>query len=292
METKERLSRFLAALPAKEIAERVGKESGKSEEDIRKMLAMYGNETYAALELVRPRLDHGKRILEVGAGLCLFSLFLKFEGFDITALEPSTGGFDLFSTIKRAILDHYAELKLDVLEFPAQELSSEVSGRFDLIFSNNVVEHIPQWHEALDSMMRVLETGGSMVHTCPNYSVPYEPHFGIPVVRRLPSLSARLFAGRIATHPGLWESLNFIAQREVEDYCLSKGWQVTFEEELLYRALSRLDSDPDFRARHTSPVVLGGYSFLKSVGLLSLIRRLPPRWTTPMTFTITSKAER
>lgn len=285
-EMKERLSTFLAALPVEEIATRIGRESGKDKDEIRKLLAMYGNETYASLELVRHQLSQGKRTLEAGAGLCLFSLFLKSEGFDVTALEPATGGFDLFSTMKKVILDHYAELALDVLEFPAQALSPGITGRFDLIFSNNVIEHIPDWHGALDGMMSVLNEGGEMLHTCPNYSVPYEPHFGIPVLRCCPTLSARLFSGRLATHPGLWESLNFINQKELTVYCRSNGWVADFEPELLYRALIRLDSDPGFRERHTSPVVLGGYSLLKSLGLLRLIRRLPPRWTTPMTFTI------
>ena len=36
----------------------------------------------------------GKRILEVGAGIGLLSIFLRRRGYDVTALDPSLGGFE------------------------------------------------------------------------------------------------------------------------------------------------------------------------------------------------------
>lgn len=267
----------------------VGELSGrldKSAAEIEAMLDMYANEARASLALVAPQLVQGQRILEVGAGLCICSAFLRSQGYDITALEPATGGFDLFSTLKRAILQHVDASGLDVLDIPAQELDPSIHGHFDLIFSNNVIEHIPDWQTALRSMLSVLQTGGQMVHSCPNYSVPYEPHFGVPVLRRWPGLTRALFGRRIATHPDLWQSLNFLTYGQVSAFCRQSEVTVRFERGLLNKALCRLDSDPVFRARHTSPLLLGGFAFLKATGLLRLIAALPPRWTTPMTFTI------
>ncbi|HXH72020.1 MAG TPA: methyltransferase domain-containing protein [Mariprofundaceae bacterium] len=290
-ELNQRLDDFLASLPMHAIAGEVSGRIGRSAPDIEAMLGMYANEARASLALVAGHLEPGARILEAGAGLCIFSIFLKSQGYDITALEPATGGFDLFSTLKQAVLAHTGATDLPVLDIPAQALDPASHGRFDLIFSNNVIEHIPGWKEALDAMLGVLSQGGRMLHSCPNYAVPYEPHFGIPVFRRLPGLSRALFGKRIASHPELWQSLNFLTYGQVMAFCLQRGLPVEFERGLLQKALARLDSDPSFRARHSSPLLLGSFALLKTTGLLKLLGSLPPGLTTPMIFTISRSAE-
>lgn len=288
---KQRLDDFLTSLPKHAIASEVSGQIDRSEADIEAMLDMYANEARASLTLVATRLEPGARILEVGAGLCIFSIFLQSQGYNITALEPAAGGFDLFSTLKQAVLAHTGASTLTVLNIPAQTLNPASHGRFDLIFSNNVIEHIPEWPEALSAMLGVMNEAGCMLHSCPNYTVPYEPHFGIPVFRRLPGLSKSLFGKRIAVHPELWQSLNFLTYGQIATFCRQHRLEVDFEHGLLQKALLRLDSDPAFRARHSSPLLLGAFTLLKATGMLRLLGCLPPRWTTPMIFTIFRPAE-
>ena len=38
--------------------------------------------------------------------------------------------------------------------------------------------------------------GGAMIHMCPNYFVPYEPHFGIPLIPFAPRATQRFFRAR------------------------------------------------------------------------------------------------
>jgi len=253
-------------------------------DDIEAMFETYANESRVTLSIISRYLHPDKAILEVGAGLCLTSLFLRSEGYRMTALEPALGGFGIFEKLKRAILEHYQVLELPVIHEPAQQLDARKHGQFDLIFSNNVIEHIPDWRTALMAMASVLDAAGVMVHACPNYSIPYEPHYGVPVLRHFPRLSRRLFLPA-SSDPEIWESLNFISSRDVRTYCRKRGLRCCFEKALLYRALQRLNSDPLFKERHQG-FVMKVASWVMASGLGEWIRYLPPSMSTPMIFEI------
>jgi 2-polyprenyl-3-methyl-5-hydroxy-6-metoxy-1,4-benzoquinol methylase len=71
-------------------------------------------------------------------------------------------------------------------------VTTEHAGTFDLIFSNNVFEHVRDVQAALATLGALLRPGRVMVHNCPNYDVPYEPHFGIPLLPLRPASTARV----------------------------------------------------------------------------------------------------
>lgn len=284
------LEQFLDDLPCSELAQRISQRSGTSEAEIAAMLTTYINEARVTLDVVGDALDRDRRILEVGAGLCLFSLFLRQQGFNVMALEPSIGGFGAFEAMRKAILEQFPGCDLPLLTCPAQQLSRETHGGFDLIFSNNVIEHIPDWRGALAAMAEVLEEGGLMIHACPNYTVPYEPHYGIPVFRRFPGFSRRLFLPKEAD-AGIWDSLNFITCAEVRRFAKSRGLDLHFRPGLLHQAVSRIKTDPLFRQRHQG-FVAAVAGILDSVGLLRLLRYLPAAMATPMIFELRKLAPR
>ncbi|WP_167631205.1 class I SAM-dependent methyltransferase [Mariprofundus ferrooxydans] len=251
------------------------------------MLETYANESRVTIELIAGHLQPHMRILEVGAGLCLTSLFLRQQGYHITALEPAIGGFDLFARIKQAMLEHYPGIDLQVMEKPAQQLNPTENGCFDLIFSNNVMEHIPDWPAALDAMATVLAEDGVMLHACPNYTVPYEPHYGVPVFRHFVTLSRLLFLRK--THDqGIWNSLNFITCRALSAHCNNHDLNCHFEKALLYKALKRIDDDPLFEERHKGAVASIARLIMRS-GLGRLIRHIPPCLATPMVVEINKR---
>ena len=66
------------------------------------------------------------------------------------------------------------------------------AGQFEFIFSVNVIEHCQPLEPNLEGMAGVLSPGGRMLHTCPNYRVPYEPHLRTPLIPAAPGLTARL----------------------------------------------------------------------------------------------------
>ena len=284
-----RLERFLTKFPLESIAAEAAVSTSRDAAEIRSVLDTFCNEARATLAVVEPALHSGHRMLEVGAGLCLFSLFLRREGFDITALEPALGGFSLFDTLRCVILARYSDVRLPVLTCPAGELDAARHGVFDLIFSNNVIEHIPDWRQALAAMLGVLAAGGRMLHACPNYSIPYEPHYGVPVLRRLPRLSRRCFLPADADGE-IWDSLNFISHRQVRDFAARHDCRLHFRRGLIYQALARLQSDPVFRRRHPGAVSLAADALART-GLLKLLRFLPTALSTPMVFEISCRSD-
>jgi len=287
-ELESRLGRFLAKLPVESIARQAAQATGRDEAHITQILKTFRNEARATLAVVEPHLRTEGRMLEVGAGLCLFSLFLRREGYDVTALEPAMGGYSLFDTLRSLIIELHPDVMLPMLTCPAGELNSTQHGSFDLVFSNNVIEHIPDWQAALISMMGVLSEGAYMLHACPNYSLPYEPHYGVPVLRRLPALSKRFFLSKNADGE-IWDSLNFISHRQVRRFAAQHDFSVAFIKGLIYQALARVQSDPLFRQRHKG-FVTSMADLLASTGLLKLLRYLPPAMSTPMVFSMRREA--
>jgi len=219
-------------------------------------------------------------MLEVGAGLCLTSLFLKQEGFSIVALEPALGGFGIFDHVKNAILKHFSHLKLEVMTEPAQQLNPPQHGCFDLIFSNYVIEHIPDWRLALKKMATVLTPDGKMVHSCPNYTIPYEPHYGTLVFRHFRNFSKRVLLPK-GCDLGIWNSLNFITCHEIKSFCKTDELNCSFKKELLYLAFKRIGDDPLFKQRHQGLAATAS-SLLISTGLIKLLKYVPPACATPL----------
>ncbi len=281
---KPKLDQFLDEIPFDVIALNVANRTNQPVSTITALLQTYSNESHVSLELVADQLNPARRILEVGAGLCLLSLFLKQEGYTIIALEPALGGYGIFEETKAAILEHFSGLQLDVLTVPAQQLNPDIHGVFDLVFSNNVIEHIPDWKGALNAMMDILSSNGLSLHACPNYTIPYEPHYGVPVFRHFRTLSQRLFLPKHAELE-IWHSLNFITCFNIKRFCRQKRLTCSFKQELLYLAFARIQLDPLFKERHQ-----GMIAHLARLVMITpfkqIIRSIPACLSTPMIFEI------
>lgn len=278
------LEQFIATIPVESMADKLGTLNNIPHQHALQILATYINEMRVAMQLIEPLLDHDQRILEVGAGLCLFSLYLKQAGYNVIALEPAIGGFDIFTRIKQLVLKTYQAIPLSVIDLPAHMLNPTLHGKFDLIFSNNVMEHIPDYGTALQAMSGCLADNGLMVHGCPNYFIPYEPHVQIPVLKFWPQLSEYLFNKSIRVHTELWQSLNFIDYFDVIKVGRHLDLQVNFRPKLMYQAIKRLGEDVEFRHRHFSIVITILYYVTRIPGILWLLKHLPPWLATPMIF--------
>jgi SAM-dependent methyltransferase len=164
------------------------------------------------------------------------------------------------------------------------------SAGFDLVFSVNVFEHLPDWRVGLDRMMGLISGSGRCVILCPNYAFPYEPHFAIPLLGR-PGPTRRVFAGRIEAieartgSEGLWTSLNFVTIPEVTRHARSAGYRVTYDRSILARMFARIDHDADFaqRQRLLAPAVRAA----NRIGLTAALARLPAVMQPYMKATVT-----
>jgi SAM-dependent methyltransferase len=273
----QQLDEYLSRITNYTVIEAVSRGTGISGKEIAATLSAFAAEARFGYSMIAPRLRHGSRILEVGSGLGLLSGYLKSLGFDVTPIEPCANGFDLFAKILAVLVGR--NLSPPVLGIKAEELSLEAHGGFDFIYSVNVLEHIPDLEEALAGMARVLIVGGHMLHTCPNYTIPYEPHFALPLIPFIPRATRWLLPKRI-TDTQLWQSLNFVTAARIRRIAAANGCAVAFRRGMIAVSLMRLDSDAEFVKRQGGFLTI--YRFLKSSGLLKLIRLLPPTLNTPM----------
>ena len=257
--------------------------SGLADVAVRELLGNLASEMRLACRLLASlEPTSGTRILEVGAGAGVLAAFLHGQGATLLAIEPLVGGFESFLAVRCQLAD---EVPMPTIEpLAADQLTPAEHGQFDLILSVNVLEHMRPLDGNLDALATVLAPGGCMVHTCPNYRVPYEPHYRIPLVPVRPALTSHL--ARRARTEALWESLNWITAGDVRRFADRHGLRLQFRQGELAAALDRLRHDADFARRQRGPVV-GALRVLDRVGLAGLIARMPATWLTPMTFTMT-----
>ena len=234
------------------------------------------NEARLGLDVLRSLAPSAQsRILEVGSGPGVLLAFLAQQGADVTGVEPPNEAFDdRFGTIRSAL---EAERPLPLLRVRADQLDTAVHGRFDLVFSVNVVEHLQPLDPNMDAIAGVLSPGGRMVHICPNYRFPYEPHLRVPLIPGAPALTGRLWR-RLGEDP-IWRTINWVTAKDIEAFAKRHTMTLEFRPGQFAAALARLESDPAFARRQRR---VAGLATMP--GVPAILRLLPPTWATPMIF--------
>lgn len=220
-------------------------------------------------------------ILEVGAGSGAVTAFMRKQGANIVGVEPASSSYEGFDPIRLGLEadGHNPELK----PLRAEELEPAVLGYFDLIFSINVIEHFQPLAANLDGLVRVLSPGGRMVHTCPNYRVPYEPHLRTPLLPAAPGLTGRIWP-RLREDP-VWETLNWVTVGSIRHFARRHNLALTFRSGQLSATLDRLDHDPAFARRQQTLARVAAIP-----GVKRALRIVPTTWATPMTFDLLKPA--
>jgi len=256
--------------------------TSKDRELFDRILTQYLEEANLTISLVsRHGITKDARLLEVGSGLGFVYGFLKSRGYQITAIEPAGEGFEGCYEAATEMLNTLHIQSEDF--FPLSVFDVEqLYRKFDIIFSNNVLEHIIGLEKTLSELKDVLKEDGTMIHNTVNYYVPYEPHFRIPLIPFFPQHTSKLRPS-LRKYP-LWNGLNFVTTGMVRRACGNLGLMVEFDREALTRTLRRLEEDEEFAERQKVFYYL--YMALKKTGIISLLKYIPVSCTTPITFTI------
>jgi len=253
--------------------------AGLSNETARLYLQAVCNEAQTGLRLLEwAGLQQNQRVLEVGAGGGLLCGFLQSRGVDIVGIEPTGWGYDTTPKLASFIAGA-TRVTARILPLAARDLDPRKIGLYDMIFSVNVIEHFQPLSDNLDGLARVMDRGSVQVHTCANYRVPYEPHYGIALLPFAPQLTP--FLGRRRSE-SLWHSLNFITAADLRNHAKRFGLALSFRQGMLGEAIERLIDEPAFAARHP-PILRSAAAALKATGLTGILKNLPPQWVTPMT---------
>lgn len=219
----------------------------------------------------------GQRCLEIGAGSGFFTHLLATAGVNVDAIEPIGPGFAQF----RGPLAFVAGLHRDRVHLINTRIEDlEFENAYDVAVSINVFEHVDDWRTAIRRTLKALKPGGRAIILCPSYDVPYESHFGIPVIGSK-SLTYRLFRSRIQRREhelnavGLWNSLNFISGAEILRFCREQGFPCSFDRGIVPRMFRRVTEDAGFRNRRGS--LAGWLIAAERAGLPAIMGRLPLR---------------
>lgn len=221
-----------------------------------------------------------EKILEIGGGIGLVYVYLKMLGFDITSIEPGEPGYNKSYKTGLEIMKILNINSSEWYNYKAEELG-KLNKQFDYIISNNVLEHIPKLEDAILAMKLSLKKDGIMIHSCPNYLIPYECHYNswlIPIFPKLTKFINNKLKGF------LWDNINFITSIRIFKICKNNNLKINFLQGTMFNAFERLEQNVEYRKRQKNLWVL--YLILKKFHILNLFKKMPSWLTTPMRFTI------
>lgn len=286
-----RLRSWLDALDTEAIVTDVMRSTGATDRAaVRARVETFANEAFTGLTLLEPILDGTSgRILEIGSGGGFLARHLRAEGLDVTGVEPSSeAGFSFMRALDAAVAAQ-THVDLPVLTISADALDPAVHGRFDLIYSVNVLEHVEELDLAFAAMANVLRPSGRMLHACPNYRIPYEPHLAMPLVPGRPHATRVVFARHVERHLDLWEGLNFITAGRLRRLATRHGLNARFRSGVMAASFDRLRHDPLFRQRHAGALVAVANAPALASIVSTVLRAVPATWQSPMIVDVESR---
>lgn len=282
------LDGYISQITSDDFISTVAENTGHELEKVSLLIKTYANEAHVGYSLISEHLRSDCRFLEVGAGVGVLAAYLHLSGYKVVAIEPSGKGFDLNYAIGSELRDLLDLDNFQYLDLGVEDLLVEALGEFDCIYSVNVVEHLPDLALGFERMSGVLGPNGIMIHTCPNYIVPYEPHFGLLLVPFAPKVTEYFLHDRL-TSTGLWRSLNFVTSGTVSRLAKDVGLNIHFVPRVMYNSILRIGEDPLFAERQGG-FILAIYKFLTWTRLVLLLKFWPASWATPMIFTCEREA--
>jgi len=255
-----------------------GFDEKNNESLFRRILISLLEEAQLTINLI-PINSNNKSILEVGGGVGLVYGYLKNKGLNIISIEPGEKGYDKSYKTGVEILK---VLKINTsgwYKYKAEEVQ-KINKQFDIIISNNVLEHIPKIEQAICSLKDVLTKDGIMIHSCPNYLIPYECHYKIWIIPFFPTLVEILYP-ELKTE-SLWKNLNFLTSMRIKNICNNNGLQIEFKKNIIFETFKRFDYNVEFRKRQKQLWLL--YLIIKKIGILNIFKYIPGELSTPMVF--------
>ena len=133
-------------------------------------------------------------MLDVGCGFGALSVYLAFEGAQVTGLDPNADRF----VVGRAVSErfdlpvHFVEGRMEAMPLAA--------GAYELAVVNNSLCYVtspPARSVALTEILRVLQPGGRVVIRNPNRWSLTDQFTGLPIIQLLPGDLAGNVANRL-----------------------------------------------------------------------------------------------
>lgn len=123
----------------------------------------------------------GGTVLDYGCGGGQIVGLLRSRGIDAHGCDKYYGGGDWSSNVPPSIAQYIHRMSDDRIPFDAET--------FDIVLSNQVMEHVPDLGAVSREIARVLKPGGLVIHVFPDGGVWREGHCGIPFLHWFPKHS-------------------------------------------------------------------------------------------------------
>ncbi|MCX6536093.1 MAG: hypothetical protein NT119_06020, partial [Actinobacteria bacterium] len=146
----------------------------------------------------------------------------------------------------------------------------------DYIFAINVIEHVHDYEDLIRQALEAKTPNAVLRIVCPNYSIPYEPHFNIPIVFN--KIFTKFIFGhkirgsKIPNSEEFWDDLSWPTQRGLKKMLKSNDWSFEFSHDATREYLTRSLTDSDFVIRK-GPII---GSLFKAMTLLAKFVRFVP----------------
>jgi ubiquinone/menaquinone biosynthesis C-methylase UbiE len=148
-----------------------------------------------------------KKILDVGCGLGVW-----LAQFAAQTAPENVFGSDIDPELIAEAKQHFPDVPAaNIVVSPAEKLPF-ADNSFDIVFSNEVMEHVADDQQVMREVARILKLGGKYVFFTPNRGWPFETHGifigekyiwgNIPLLPWLPKFFYRIFAPHVRNYTG------------------------------------------------------------------------------------------
>lgn len=252
-----------------------------SEERMR--LRTYVGEADFFSELLAPdiaSLQPDDSVVEVGSGIGLLAMDLSVAGHLVIAFEPESAGFGQMRMMRDLVLQHWQGPAPDVTWVDdyltkADERATRHAPSY--AYAINVIEHVPDMARFISDVLSILTPGGRFRFICPNYALPYEPHFEIPTLFSKRAtygvLRKRILSAPMADPQGLWDELSWPTVGSLQAILRAMGVRHAFSSQATRAYLSRPLQDKSFTERKGRAV--GAVFQLAARTMPPVIKHLP-----------------
>lgn len=243
-------------------------------------LATYVSEAFFFDELLAgdlSALPNETPLLEVGSGIGLLSLLVAARGFPVTSVEPGAAGFGEMSLFRDVVLNAW-EGQATGVEWVTETVQAVPETRmYGFAFAINVVEHVDEIDGFVDAVMSHVSPMGVFRFVCPNYHLPYEPHFNMPTAFSKP-VTGRLMSRRINESDlldpaGLWDELSWPTVHGIRKILRARQLPFLFSPDATVAYIDRALEDSDFAERKGPVLAYAG----RALGLIpkSIYSQIP-----------------